>query len=184
MSVKGLEQAMNNLMSISSAAVPRATSQAVNRVAGRAISRSSTRVSKETRVPRRLVVQRARIKKASPNRPVATIKINRGNLPAIKLGAARMQISRRKGNVRGMGSVLKVGRFTFRNAFMQQLANGRWHVMQRTTKARYPVDVVKIPTTGPLTQAYMDETKSLLQSDMPKELASALRNQLRLIIKR
>ncbi|MFV9398426.1 phage tail protein, partial [Morganella morganii] len=35
----------------------------------------------------------------------------------------------------------------------------------------------------PLTQAFTDETESLLKSDMPKELGQALKNQLRLYIK-
>lgn len=63
MSIKGLEQAIANLNSISKTAVPRASSQAVNRIATRAISRSTREVSKETRVPRKLVNQRARLKK-------------------------------------------------------------------------------------------------------------------------
>ena len=184
MTIKGLEQAIANMNSISSTAVPRASAQAVNRVAGRAISRSSSTVSKETKVPRKLVMQRAKLKQATINRPVATIKINRGNIPAIKLGAAQMRVSRRQGNLRGQGSVLKIGRFTFRNAFIQQLANGRWHVLQRSGKSRYPIEVVKIPLTTPLTEAYTAETHRLMQSDMPKEMASALKNQLRLIIKR
>lgn len=184
MIIEGLEQVVRNLNLISKTAVPRASSQAVNRVAGRAVSHSSSTVSKETKVPRKLVMQRARLKKATVKRPIATLKINRGNLPAIKLGAARMRISRKKGNVRGMGSVLKIGRFTFRNAFIQQLANGRWHVLQRSGKSRYPIDVVKIPLVTPLTNAYKAETRRLMESDMPKEMASALKNQLRLIIKR
>lgn len=186
MTVKGLEQAIKNLNSLDLDMVPRATAQAVNRIAARAISRSSTTVSKDTRVPRKLVRGRAKIKKASANspNPVASIRINRGNLPAIKLGAARVQLSRRKRNVRGMGSVLKIGRFSFRNAFVQQLANGRWHVLRRTTKGRYPIEVVKIPLVEPLTKAFTDETVRLVNTDMPKELGYALKNQLRLLLVR
>ena len=80
--------------------------------------------------------------------------------------------------------MLKGGRFTFPGAFLQQLSNGRWQVMRRTSKARYPIEVIKIPMAAPLTQAFDDETKALLMSDMPKELAAALSNQLRLVIKR
>lgn len=46
MSIKGLEQAIENLNSISKTAVPRASAQAVNRVANRAVSRSVAVVSK------------------------------------------------------------------------------------------------------------------------------------------
>ncbi|MCG2879450.1 phage tail protein, partial [Obesumbacterium proteus] len=73
---------------------------------------------------------------------------------------------------------------TFRNAFIQQLANGRWQVMRRVGRARYPIDVVKVPLSGPLTEAFMASSSQLIDSDMPKELASALKNQLRLHIKR
>ncbi|WP_447879613.1 phage tail protein [Serratia fonticola] len=94
MVVTGLDQLISNLNAVSRTAVPRATSQAVNRVASRAISKSVSVVSKETRVPLKLVRGRTRLKKASPNRPIATIRVKRGNLPVINLGPVRMQIWR------------------------------------------------------------------------------------------
>lgn len=192
MSVKGLERAIQNLNSLSRMIVPDATAKALNRVAGRTISQGSKQVAKEVTVddnrkkglPVRLVKQRLRLKKARHDRLVASIKINRGNLPAIKLGAARVRLSRRKGAKHGQGSVLKVGPYTFRNAFIQQLANGRWQVMRRVGRARYPIDVVKVPLEAPLTQAFTTISKNLIQSDMPKELSAALKNQLRIHLTR
>lgn len=183
MSVRGLEQAIANLNSISKTAVPRASSQAVNRIAVRAIGRSSSLVSRDTRVPRKLVIQRSKLKKASVNNPVATLRVNRGDLPAIKLGAARIQLSRRIGRTRDADSVLKIGKFTFPHAFIQQLANGRWHVLRRTGKSRYPIEVVRIPMSVPLTTAFRSELPKLMATDMPKEMATALKNQLRIILK-
>ncbi|STM06858.1 Minor tail protein Z (GPZ) of prophage [Escherichia coli] len=87
------------------------------------------------------------------------MRVNRGNLPAIKLGTAQVRLARSRhgSNSRHRGSVLKVGKYLFRDAFIQQLANGRWHVMRRIDgKNRYPIDVVKIPLSGPLTQAFED----------------------------
>lgn len=182
MSIKGLEQAIANLNSISKTAVPRASSQAVNRVAARAIGKSVRIVAAETKVPRKLVNQRVKLKKASVNKPRAIIRINRGNLPAIKLGVASVRLSRRKRDKQGANSVLRIGPFSFPGGFIQQLKNGRWHVLRRTTKSRFPIEVVSIPLTTPLTKAFREETNRLTQSDMPKELASALRNQLRLIL--
>ncbi|CNH15883.1 Prophage minor tail protein Z (GPZ) [Yersinia intermedia] len=52
MTVQGLDQLISNLAALSKTAVPRATAQAVNRVAGRAISRSSSKVSKGKQVTR------------------------------------------------------------------------------------------------------------------------------------
>lgn len=192
MSVKGLERAIQNLNSLSRLIVPDATAKALNRVAGRTISQGSKKVAKEATVddnrkkglPVRLVRQRSRLRKASHNRLVASIKINRGNLPAIKLGTAHVRLARRKGAKHGRGSVLKVGPYTFRNAFLQQLSNGRWQVMRRVGKARYPIDVVKVPLDAQLTEAFTTISKNLIQSDMPKELSSALKNQLRIHLKR
>ena len=180
-SIQGLEQLKQQLNDISTKAVPKASSQAVNRVAGRAVSRSTARVSKSTRVPRRLVRGRVHLVKASASRPTAMLRVRRNNLPAIALGPASVRISRRKGNQRGAGSVLKIGPFRFPGAFIQQLANGRWHVLRRTSSKRYPIEVVKIPLAIPLTTAYSEEVDKLMQSDMPKEMAYALRNQLRIL---
>lgn len=181
----GIQQAINNLNTISGTAVPVATAQAVNRVAVRAIGRSVKRVSGETQLQQKLIRQRVRLRRASSKQsvPRARLLVNRGNLPAIALGTAKVQLSRKRRDKHGRGSVLKIGRFKFEDAFIQQLANGRWHVMQRTSNSRYPIDVVKIPLVAPLTQAFTDETESLLKSDMPKELGQALKNQLRLYIK-
>lgn len=184
MSIKGLEQAMANLSSISSTAVPRASAQAVNRVATRAVNRSVAVVSKDTRVPRKLVKQRARIKRATTKKPRALIRVNRGNLPAIKLGTASVRLSRRKRDKKGANSELRIGPFRFPGGFIQQLKNGRWHVMRRTSKPRYPIEVVSIPLATPLTNAFRDALPKLMESDMPKELRASLKNQLRLILKR
>ena len=153
MSLKGLERAIQNLNSLSRLMVPTATAQALNRVAGRTITQGSRKVAKEATVgdnrkkglPVRLVRQRSRLKRAKPDRLVAAIRINRGNLPAIKLGAARVH---------------------------------------RLGKSRYPIDVVKVPLETPLTQNFTAISKQLIDSDMPKELSSALKNQLRIHLKR
>lgn len=182
MSIKGLEQAIANLNSISTTAVPRASSQAVNRIATRAINQSVSVVAKDTRVPRKLVKQRARLRRATARKPRAMIRVNRGNLPAIKLGPASVRLSRRKRDKKGARSVLRVGRFRFPGAFIQQLANGRWHVMQRTAKPRYPIKVVSIPLSAPLTTAFKDTLPKLVERDMPAALRANLKNQLRLIL--
>ncbi|MDI3359774.1 phage tail protein [Lelliottia sp. V89_10] len=179
--LNGLQATIDTLNAISKTAAPKASAQAVNRVAGRAISRSTKTVSQETGVPRKLVNQRVRLSRATMKKPKAIIRVNRGNLPAIKLGVATTQLSRKK---KGGSAVLKVGKFKFPGAFIQQLKNGKWQVMRRTSKSRYPIEVVSIPLAAPLTQAFKEETTSLMQTDMPKEMGYALNNQIRLVIKK
>ncbi|MBB9726170.1 phage tail protein, partial [Escherichia coli] len=166
----------------------------INRVAAKAVSFATHQVARETvagdnqvkGIPFHLVKERVRILKASPGgKMYAHIRINRGNLPAIKLGAAQVRMTRRGGRLHYRGSVLKVGRYLFRDAFIQQLANGRWHVMRRTDgKNRYPIDVVKIPLSGPLTQAFEEARDRIIAAEMPKELGYALKQQLRLYLTR
>ncbi|EFF0758063.1 phage tail protein [Escherichia coli] len=192
--MKGLENAIRNLNSLDTRMVPQASAWAINRVAAKAVSFATHQVARETvagdnqvkGIPFHLVKERVRILKASPGGEMyARIRINRGNLPAIKLGAAQVRMTRRGGRLHYRGSVLKVGRYLFRDAFIQQLANGRWHVMRRTDgKNRYPIDVVKIPLSGPLTQAFEEARDRIIAAEMPKELGYALKQQLRLYLTR
>ncbi|EAZ5627122.1 phage tail protein [Salmonella enterica] len=197
MSLKGLENAVQNLSSIDRQMIPRASAMTINRMAQKAISFATHKVAKETvagdnhrqGIPFRLVKQRVRLWKASPRFDVgkqyARIRINRGNLPAIKLGTAQVRLTRSKGQLLRGGSVLKIGPYLFRDAFIQQLANGRWHVMKRIEgKKRYPIDVVKVPLAAALTQHFEEAKNRIIAEEFPKELASSLKQQLRLHLTR
>ncbi|EDK9519745.1 phage tail protein [Salmonella enterica] len=197
MSLKGLENAVQNLSSIDRQMIPKASAMTINRLAQKAISFATHKVAKETvagdnhrqGIPFRLVKQRVRLWKASPRFDVgkqyARIRINRGNLPAIKLGTAQVRLTCRKGQLLRGGSVLKIGPYLFRDAFIQQLANGRWHVMKRIEgKKRYPIDVVKIPLAAALTQNFEEAKNRIIAEEFPKELASSLKQQLRLYLTR
>ena len=101
MAIKGLEQAVENLSRISKTAVPGAAAMAINRVASSAISQSASQVARETKVRRKLVKERARLKRATVKNPQARIRVNRGDLPVIKLGNARVVLSRRRRRKKG-----------------------------------------------------------------------------------
>ncbi|EHS3887643.1 phage tail protein, partial [Escherichia coli] len=120
MAIKGLEQAVENLSRISKTAVPGAAAMAINRVASSAISQSASQVARETKVRRKLVKERARLKRATVRNPNAKIIVNRGDLPVIKLGIRRLG--------RRPNSILKAGQHRYQRAFIQRLKNGRWHV--------------------------------------------------------
>ncbi len=67
--------------------------------------------------------------------------------------------------------MLVVGNRRIPGAFIQQLKNGRWHVMQRVAgKNRYPIDVVKIPMAVPLTTAFKQNIERIRRERLPKEL--------------
>ncbi|MUZ28252.1 phage tail protein [Shigella flexneri] len=190
--MKGLENAIRNLNSLDTRMVPQTSAWAVNRVAAKIVSVATRQVAQNTvagdnlvkGIPLKTVRERVRLLKASPSgKMYARMRVNRGNLPAIKLGTAQVRLARSRhgSNSRHRGSVLKVGKYLFRDAFIQQLANGRWHVMRRIDgKNRYPIDVVKIPMSGPLTQAFEDARDRIIAAEMPKQLGYALKQQLRL----
>ncbi|ELD4018666.1 phage tail protein [Salmonella enterica] len=197
MSMKGWENAVQNMSSIDRQMIPKASAMTINRLAQKAISFATHKVAKEMvagdnhrqGIPFRLVKQRVRLWKASPRfnvgKQYARIRINRGNLPAIKLGTAQVRLTRRKGQLLRGGSVLKIGPYLFRDAFIQQLANGRWHVMKRIEgKKRYPIDVVKVPLAAALTQNFEEAKNRIIAEEFPKELASSLKQQLRLYLTR
>ncbi|MBY7350007.1 phage tail protein [Escherichia coli] len=196
--MKGLENAIRNLNSLDTRMVPQASAWAINRVAQKAVSVATRQVAGNTvagdnqvkGIPLKLVRQRVRVFKASPSgKMTARIRVNRGNLPAIKLNTTR----------RRAGEGLRVGKYFFRGAFVQQLANGRWYVLRRLPEARFatghdhqgrprknrlPVEVVKIPLSGPLTQAFEDARDRIIAAEMPKQLGYALKQQLRLWLTR
>ena len=191
--MKGLENAIRNLNSLDTRMVPQASAWAINRVAAKVVSVATRQVAQNTvagdnqvkGIPLKLVRERVRVLKASPDgKMYASIRVNRGNLPAIKLNTTR----------RRAGDGLRVGKYFFRGAFIRQLANGRWHVLRRLPEARFatgrdhqgrpkknrlPVEVVKIPLAGPLLQAFWDARKSVIDNEMPKQLGYALKQQLR-----
>ena len=138
MAIKGMAQAMRNLDALDRRAVPRAAATTLNRVAESIIAKTASSVARELAVPRRLIRARIRLSRARADKVNAKVYINTGNLPAIKLGEARVRLSRskrrKKGErsvTKGGGSVLIVGKRRIPNAFITRLENGRWHVMQR-----------------------------------------------------
>ncbi|MCW3365108.1 phage tail protein [Escherichia coli] len=144
MAIKGLEQAVENLSRISKTAVPGASAMAINRVASSAISQSASQVARETKVRRKLEGkgQAEKGHGLKIRRPESGLT---GGFAIISWDA-RVVLSkrrRRKGqrsSLKGGGSVLVVGNRRIPGAFIQQLKNGRWHVMQRVVrKNRYPL---------------------------------------------
>ena len=177
MAIKGLDQAIDNLSRVRKNAIPAASAMTINRVATTAINQSSSQVARETKVRRKLVKERSRLKRATVRKKKKKIIVNRGDLPVIKLGIRMLD--------RRPNSILKAGQHRYQRAFIQRLKNGRWHVMQRVAvKNRYPIDVVKIPMAAPLKQAFDENVDRIRRERLPGELASALKQQLRIAIKR
>ncbi|HFV5345713.1 TPA: phage tail protein, partial [Escherichia coli] len=183
MYIRGMENAIENLSRINRSAVPGAAAMALNRLGSAVTAQSASQVSREVKIPRKFVRERMKLKKATPKNQSVRIVVNRGDFPVIKLGNARLRLSRRKRRrkgersaAKGGGSVLVVGNRRIPGAFIQRLKNGRWHVMQREAgRNRYPIDVVKIPMQAPLTSGVQENITRLYRDKFPAELAAALK---------
>ncbi|MDM3447996.1 phage tail protein [Citrobacter sp. Cb027] len=192
MYIRGMENAIENLNRLNSRSVPGAVAMALNRLASSVTAQSASQVAREVKIHRKFVRERMKIKKATPKKQSVRIQVNRGDFPVIKLGNARLRLSRRKRRrkgersaAKGGGSVLVVGNRRIPSAFIQRLKNGRWHVMQRVEgKNRYPIDVVKIPMEAPLTSRVQENIARMHRDKLPAELSAALKQKLRTELKK
>ncbi|BBF07630.1 phage tail protein [Haemophilus influenzae] len=171
--IEGMAALQANIQKLANQVAPKAAAKAINKVARSAIKNGTKNVSKEIHVPAKLIRKRTRLsQKATANRPVAKIRVDRRNLPLIRL----LENPRRA--VRASKGQIRIGKYSIQRGFIQTLANGRRQVMQRGGKARYSIDVVKIPLAAPLTNAFHHELKDYSEQvkiELTKELSAVFR---------
>lgn len=167
--IDGFSEIQANIQKLANQVVPKAAAKAINKVARNAIKNGTKSASKEIHAPVKLIRKRTLLsKKATASQPVAKILVDRRNLPLIRL----LENSRRV--MRASKGQIKIGKYQIQRGFIQTLANGRRHVMQRQGKERYSIDVVKIPLTRPLTFAFNNELKDYsdkVKVEMTRELS-------------
>lgn len=166
--IDGLEALQANIAKIAKQQVPKATAKAINRVARKAMRESVKQVSSKLAVPTKLIRKRAQLRqKATAKQPFARIRVNISNLPLIRL----LESPQHK-FWEGHGAIM-VGQYAVKRGFKQRLKNGRTHIMQREGKARYRIDVVKIPLAQPLTDAF-HQTLNGYENQIELELKKSL----------
>ncbi|MDP8051050.1 phage tail protein [Pasteurella atlantica] len=143
----------------------KASNKAINKVARKAMQASVREVAKQVGVKQKTIRGRVRfVKKAKLSSPKAVVKVNRSDMPMIRvLETAKNELKVQKG-------AISVGKYTVARGFKKKLPNGRTHIIQRQGAERYPIDVVKIP----LSQPFTDEFKKQL-SDYPQQLKNEIR---------
>ena len=164
--IEGMAALQANIQKLANQVAPKAAAKAINKVARSALKNGT---KKEIHVPAKLIRKRTRLsQKATANRPVAKIRVDRRNLPLIRL----LENPRR--TMRASKGQIRIGKYQIQRGFIQTLANGRKHVMQRQGKERYSIDVVKIPLSRPLTTAFHNELKdysSQIKVELTRELS-------------
>lgn len=171
--IDGMPEISANIANVAKQKLPQAAKTAINRVSRKAMTNATKSVAKNIGVPNKTIRSRAKlIRPAEKSRLTAHIKVIRSNMPAIRLfenHSTKMWI--------GRGGII-VGKYAIKRGFKQKLKNGRTHLMQREGKARYSIDVVKIPLSQPLTQAFLHELKDYpteLQREITKNLSEAMK---------
>ena len=163
-----LRKLQANMNKVAKSLVPKAGAAAINGIARKAMKEATGKVAKHIGVPAKTIRSRARnIEKATVRSPKAAIRVNRSNLPALRLFENRSN----KMWV-GQGGIV-IGKYAVQRGFIQTLKNGRTHVMQREGRQRYSIDVVKIPLSGQLTAAFKQSLANY-PNDLKKELSARL----------
>ncbi|OCH31833.1 phage tail protein [Aliivibrio fischeri] len=199
---RGLDQAIKNLDSINKKLVPAASAMAVNKVGAKAEGRAVRQAAKEVKVKAKVIRPRVSVvKRANPQRPYRVTRIRRYDIPAISIGEVRTQIRRKNGGFLVSGSArndqgqyvkrehsgntaIKVGKHTYKNAFVNKVSSGQWHVLHRIGESRYPLGVATVPFKDNITKAMEFHTRQLMNFDMPKEMERALAMKFRQELKR
>ncbi|WP_342652558.1 phage tail protein (plasmid) [Vibrio metschnikovii] len=195
-----LAQAVKNLYLIAESAVPKASAMAINRVAQRAIVHSVKDTSKTVKVKQKNHQKKGHHFQGHAKKPVAYVRVSRADIPAISIDTARTQIKRKRGKMQvsrgsrdGRGRYLKrsisgntsivVGRHRFPTPFFSDL---KWTLAHHAKNQRVsiPIKVCKVPIAVEITTAFQRNSQRLMKTDMPKELASAMQQQVRLIVRR
>jgi len=84
--IEGMAALQANIRTLANQVAPKAAAKAINKVARSAIKNGTKNVSKEIHVPAKLIRKRTKLsQKATANRPVAKIRVDRRNLPLIRL---------------------------------------------------------------------------------------------------
>ncbi|WP_386696691.1 phage tail protein [Lonepinella sp. MS14436] len=147
--------------------MPKATAKAINKVASKISSTAMKAVAKDVGVPLKTIKGRLKKINATAKKPKASLKILRSQMPAIRL------LEKKSNRIWvGRGGIV-IGKYAIQRGFKQRLKNGRIHILQRKGRARYPIDVVKIPIGNQITQQFNKATHNY-----PKEVKEALLKEL------
>lgn len=169
--ISGLTEINANIEKLAKRKLPKASVKALNTIAKNARNKALKSVAKEMGVSVKTIRGRVHTQKAK-TKPEVKMRVNRLNMPLIRV------LEKPSNKLwEGQGGIL-VGKYAVKRGFKQRLKNGRVHIMQRAGKARYPIDVVKVPIGKPLTDAFAQALKDYpeqLQAELSRQLISSLR---------
>lgn len=144
--------------------------KSINALAKKARQEATKTVAKDLGVGVKTLRGRTRQRKgerATASRLRAQMRVNIRPMPLV-----RVLESKRNRVWVGRGGII-VGKFAVERGFVQTLKNGHTHIMQRAGRARYSIDVVKIPLRDKLKNAYR-KALATYPDDVKRELEGRL----------
>ncbi len=132
------------LIKIGKNEVPKAASSALNSVAKKSRTRIASVVAKSKKIKVGLVRKKIFIRRSNPKSQRALITAYAQDIPAVSVLTSRTLLAKARRGTNRKG--VRVAGKQIDGAFINVVRrSGRFHVLKRSGKSRYPIDVVKIP---------------------------------------
>lgn len=162
----------------------------LKRLALKASTATASTTAKEVKVPVKLLRERLKLKHLNINDgAAANIRIYRTNIPAIRLGVPKTLLKRGKAPVSAVRreangrfskrdsageTAIRVGRYTFKNTFLQKLKTGRWQIMGRLSEERYSIEAKGLPINETVTKHAKDSFSKAVNKELPEQMLREL----------
>jgi hypothetical protein len=191
--VPEMNKAITNINSLGKKMLPRAARSSTNKMARAITKNTQKKAAAQLKIP--TTVLKYHEHKAAPGkkkprftlllsgkkRTEAIIKMGRTAIPVVRLISnpakqdTRLKVMRKRKSI-------KAGKHVYPGAFVaagvtpssKGVLKGRYQVMKRTGKSRYPLEVIKLETKTAVTRHAIRETRTELRQNSGKLLAAAL----------
>lgn len=146
---------------------PRAVSSALNKTGALIQTQVVKDVSKDSKIPQKIIRRKAFIGKSTARKQRTTISMYRTGVPLISLATGKNSIQEP-----APGWISVKGFFVERGFINRVRKTGKKQVFQRKNSKRYPIDVVRV------------NIQRVVDTSMPKQTALKMRNEFPRLLKR
>ncbi|VUD48442.1 hypothetical protein TDB9533_01234 [Thalassocella blandensis] len=173
--IKRYQKKLNKIAGVET---PRATASALNKTARSVIPKVVRYVSQETKVPQKFIRKKTFVSRATSRKQRAKIYGYAQAIPVVSLLKTKQLLkgARRGTNKRGV----RVAGRQYDGAFINVLRkSGRFQVLKRLGKGRYPLEVIKIPIEKEYERALEFFSRQKMRDDFPLLLKRDLQYRYR-----
>lgn len=168
------------LEGLSKVEVPRAYASAVNKVMAKIKTQIVKEVAPELGVAAKLVRKRVFVKKATANKLRGVVTVYTSNIPGIAVKPNLKRSTRNNARGRRASNKIKIGKQTFRPAFVNFFGKGsgadrKLHVLYRTSADRYPIKIAMVPLKAEVEKRAAPIAQRLMESDFKRLVITDLK---------